>query len=142
MKKYIVTIVALLEFAMLSSNSFANDSDRMKASFRLQPSQDQCSDLLKDCFTFKDQDKNSCIKESTENIFCKGTKLTTLTKKRWSYSALLNDNQLTDKSCLDNFDNLFSAKLIQGKLSPEEINELNTNLDNCKKASPLELNRQ
>ena len=138
--KYITAVLFIAAF--FSTQCIAADADKIKASFRMQQSQDQCLELLKDCFPLKDQEKNSCLKEASENIFCKGSKLSALTDKRWSYSALQTDNKLTDKSCLDNFDNLFSASIIRGEISAEEIKELTGNLNNCKRPSPIELNRQ
>jgi hypothetical protein len=150
MKKLILLSLLCL---VIQTKAFANDEKEMRASFNPKFSPDQCSVLLVECFAFDDQEKSSCIKEISDNVFCKGSDLGKLAKKRWVFLAsnMANqdeqaipqtDTRLIDKSCMDNFDNLFSAKLLQGAIDKAEAKQLSGALDACKKDNQIELNRQ
>ena len=147
-------IIFITVISLFLNTAFALDNKHINASFSPKYSQNECVELLKECFAYSAEERNACIRDSSENVFCQGSKLSNLAKKRWHFLAsnfatqesksAFNEPRLTDKSCIENFDNLFSAKLIQGSIDEAEIKKLSSALDSCKVdiETGIELNRQ
>ena len=149
MKKSIY-ITALFVFALCGVEAH---TEQLKSSFHPAPSLDACKEILIECITLTDTvSKNNCIKETAEHLFCKGSHLGQLAYARWSISSYnspkkngdytTNDLHLLDQSCLENFDNLFSARLLHGNLIRADASAMVNLLNSCKKEEPMDLNRQ
>lgn len=127
--------LAITIFLCSALNAFAIDENQIRASFNMNPSPNACVELITECFALGDEEKGLCFKDSAENLFCKKIALSKLAEKRGSFLTI-------NKGCIENFDNLFSAKLLQGKIHEQEVNKLSATLESCRTETPIELNRQ
>ena len=113
-------------------------------------SEDQrCVDLVKECFAYLKSDRDTCFKAVSKHSFCAGSLIAPLATKRWELSPLLPSGvemgpaflgpQLVDQACLANFDNTWSAALVQGNISADAVGTLTTTLSSCAKVPASEI---
>jgi hypothetical protein len=102
---------------------------------------ERCTDLVKECFAYSGQERDTCFKASAEHTFCHGTEAGALAGKRGQFSLLNPDDtliglsflgaQLIDRTCLANFDTGWSGALIKGTPSREMHMQLESELQRC-----------
>ncbi len=102
---------------------------------------ERCTDLVKECFAYSGQERDTCFKTSAEHTFCVGSDAGALAGKRGQFSLLNPDNndigpsflgtQLIDRTCLANFDNSWSGTLVKGVPSKEVYAQLENELQQC-----------
>lgn len=145
--------ILIISLVLLSAaTSFALDKTSMRYSFNPANSIDSCAELIKECMAMTQaSDRNVCFKESAENLFCSGNPLGALARERWQALAVnfaaqpkpeRAESLLVDQKCIDNFDNLLTAKVILGKMSGSEIEDLKRSLESCRKTDSIDLQRQ
>jgi hypothetical protein len=120
-------------------------------SCRASENADQCTDLVKECFAYSGQERDTCFRASAEHTFCAGTEIGSLADKRGQFSLLNPDNgdigpsflgtQLIDRACLANFDNAWSGSLIKGAPSREAYVALAGELQHCAHAPASDMIR-
>lgn len=102
-----------------------------------------CLELVQECFAYASVERSQCFFAAASHSFCQGTQAGRITFRRWQMTpnqpleegspyALLGP-QIVDKSCLDNFDNLWSAQLIHGNLSRDTLARLESKLESCRR---------
>ncbi len=111
----------------------------------------QCADLVRECFGYGKIERVNCFYSAATHPFCEGTELGKLTHKRWSFSpiklpgneepAALLGPQLVDQDCLGKFDNQWFSNLIDNNLSSDALARLSTALFECKRELPDQLPR-
>lgn len=110
-----------------------------------------CAELVRECFAYSNVDRSRCFYAAAAHSFCRGTATGGLSFKRWrmtpgrvlgdetSYSLL--GPQMVDSECLANFDNLWSAELLQDKFSLEKLLRLEGRLEACRRPPANEILR-
>lgn len=110
----------------------------------------QCAELVKECFGYQQTERTNCFFSASTHPFCEGTELGKLTQKRWSMSPIKLPNQdvpgflgpqLVDGECISGFDNKWFSQMVDGALSSEQLTQLDTTLDACKKKDAPSLPR-
>jgi len=101
----------------------------------------RCSELVKECFAYNGQERDTCFDTSSKHIFCEGTEMGALAATRSQFSLLNPDSgdvgpsflgtQLIDRACVANFDNTWSGALIKGAQSTADYNTLLEELQRC-----------
>ncbi|MCO6430635.1 MAG: hypothetical protein J5J00_07215 [Deltaproteobacteria bacterium] len=102
----------------------------------------QCAGLIEECLGLTPAERNSCLRSTSEHIFCHGGKLGRLAYKRWHLSSLAGNasEQLADQECLNKFDNHLFSRLISRRLNAVSVSELSDALSACATASdPIRL---
>ncbi len=139
-------ITALLVTCFVTHPSFA-ETKRTVA-----PGRDsRCVDLLKECFAYSDDERSDCFHASGTHSFCAGADLGTLAMRRWSMSPVQNPSlesapallgpRLIDGECVNNFDNKWSAELVNGDITADSVRALTATLNSCNRQAPFELMR-
>ena len=115
----------------------------------VQAEDQRCVDLVKECFAYLKSDRDTCFKVVSKHSFCAGSPIAPLASKRWELSPILPSGvemgpaflgpQLVDQACLANFDNTWSAALVQGNVSAGSVEMLGTTLANCAKVPASEI---
>lgn len=141
MKTNNFSLTVILFVLLFSTAAFAADSDRVMPRLNPGPSINPCTDLIKECMGLKDIKKERCLYSTSKHYFCEGSQVATLLKRRVALSPAAETEQsnaadpaqpsLVNNSCLQNFDNHFSSKIINGNTSPEVFREFSAELDNC-----------
>ena len=101
-----------------------------------------CAELIKECFAYRGDEQTTCFSASSRHPFCQGSELGTLAAKRYTMTPSVAPGEenapgflgpnLIDKDCLANFDSQFSAALINGSTSIENVSQLSHALDSCR----------
>ncbi len=112
---------------------------------------ERCTDLVKECFAYTGQERDTCFRASAEHTFCEGTDAGVLAEKRGQFSLLNPDNndigpsflgtQLIDRTCLANFDNSWSGALVKGSDSSDLYRQLAGELQQCAHAPASDVMR-
>jgi len=148
MKIFTAALGILLALAFALPAFAANKTAKISRPVDLQS---ECAELVEECFGYKENERANCFYSAATHPFCEGTDLGKLTYKRWSMSPVKLPGQvdapaflgpqLIDGSCIANFDNQWFGKIVDNKVSKEDITSLQSSLDNCRKESPAELPR-
>ena len=111
----------------------------------------RCTDLVKECFVYSGEERDTCFKTVTTHQFCSGSPTAALAAKRWGLSPLLPSGvdaapaflgpQLIDQACLANFDNSWSSALVNGSISDESMKKLTGILESCARVPASEVVR-
>jgi hypothetical protein len=111
----------------------------------------RCSELVKECFAYSGQERDTCFDTSSKHSYCEGTETGALAATRSQFSLLNPDSgdvgpsflgtQLIDRACVANFDNAWSGVLIKGTQAPGEYNALLEELQSCAHAPASDMIR-
>lgn len=145
-------IVILIALVICQQSANATDPDLAKSSLRMGFSYDQCNELIKDCISKTRMiDRNSCFNDAATNMFCQGGQLGEVAFKRYSITAgnsqdSISGNELPsptllDQSCIEAFDNQFSALLINKSRDKQALADLANTLDGCARTPAQEIIR-
>jgi hypothetical protein len=129
MKTFPTAIICACLSLLVSGTCYANENV------------ERCTDLVKECFAYSGQERDTCFKTSAEHTFCNSTDAGALAGKRGQFSLLNPDSndigpsflgtQLIDRTCLANFDNSWSGLLVKGAPSRETYAQLESELQQC-----------
>lgn len=102
---------------------------------------EQCIDLVRECFVYKDAARDNCFHSVAKHSFCFNSETSNLATRRAELSALVpNDNeagpsllgpQLVDRDCVLNFDNAWLGSLVKGAPAPDTYSTLRQSLEAC-----------
>ena len=101
----------------------------------------KCAELIKECFSYGEDQREQCFGTSASHTFCAGIELGSLARQRWQLSPVIPHGidasglvgpQLVDRQCLNNFDNQMSGALVKGEISEQSVRILAVALENCK----------
>lgn len=110
-----------------------------------------CQDLIQECFASANDARGACFERASKNALCQHSDLGVLAAKRAQFSSTgpsENDDgpaflgpQIINTRCVTNFDHAWSASLISGIPSKEELSILATTLQGCALGNNPELPR-
>ena len=110
-----------------------------------------CQDLIKECFAAANNERVTCFEGASKHSFCENSELGSLAAKRAQFSSTSPANndggpaflgpQIINSRCVSNFDHAWSAALISGVPSKEELSILSATLQGCAQANDTELPR-
>lgn len=135
-RKQLITICAISFCGILASNDAQASS---------------CEEKAKECFTYSDAERESCLHRALSEPSCDKTALGAIIAKRVQFSPTAASEamdgpaflgpQIVDKKCLKNFDSELSAGLIRGALSTENLQALSVSLDRCARSYAPDITR-
>lgn len=110
-----------------------------------------CQDLIQACFASANVERAACFESASKHTLCQHSELGALAAKRAQFSSTSpSDNdggpaflgpQIINTRCVSNFDHTWSASLISGPLTKEELSALSNTLAACAQGSTPELPR-
>ena len=138
MRRYLLPTVLVF---LAGFTSPANESDTSS----------ECLELVKECFSFADESRDSCFQRASRNEACQSDALGLLAAKRAAFSSIapsLGDGltvpqeaRLVDRECVLNFDNFLLSNLVNGPITSETLGSLNDVLIGCAKSSSHDIMR-
>ena len=100
-----------------------------------------CQDLIQECFAAANSERGTCFEGASKHPTCQNSELGALAAKRAQFSATnptKNEEgpaflgpQIINSRCVTNFDHAWSASLINGTPSKEELSMLTATLQGC-----------
>jgi len=110
-----------------------------------------CEELTKECLTYTDAERESCLRRAVSDPLCDKTTLGAVIVKRTQLSPTSSRDplegpaflgpQIVDKKCISNFDTELSAGLIRGAISAEKLDALSASLDRCARSYAPDITR-
>lgn len=113
--------------------------------------ENQCADLLKDCFKATGLQRTNCFYSAATHPFCDGTELGRLSYSRWVMSPVDTDGmgsppaflgpKVVNEECVRAFDARWQTAIENGQLSEDSVRQLNSKLAECKRDTTIHLQR-
>jgi len=131
---------------IVSPPAFAEGEQEISAG-----SQNQCGELVKECFSSSGLSRSNCFYTAAKHPFCEGTEIGRLAYRRWTIAAGSSINGMTppgllgpniyDEQCVSNCDTKWLSELVPGEVSAKSIENVSSCFEQCKQESNLEILR-
>ena len=112
---------------------------------------DECSQLIRGCLTRSTTSRDLCFQSAAASPLCIGSAIGDIASQRARFSPFISEGedegpaflgpQVSDRSCLDNFDLHLGITLDLGPLTPEKRESLSSQLERCSQPAPSDLYR-
>lgn len=139
MTRLLTILVGFVSVMALGASLAQADSNSRS---QLDPEK-KCGGQIEECFAQSGPERSNCFNRAAESKSCAGTLEGKLAYRRWAMSPIKIPGydtapaflgpQLIDQDCLAKFDNQWSGSLVKGDYSADNVTQLESNLDRCKK---------